>query len=421
MKHLQNLLFYKKPGEYIINVLKWSVLASLIGLISAFAGALFHYAVDIGAHVRGVYPVIIFGLPLGGIIIVFLYHICKMDDNKGTNSILTSVRTADKVPIVLAPLILVSTAITHFFGGSAGREGAALQIGGSIGSFFARLLKLHSCSTSVLIMCGMSGLFSAVFGTPVTAAIFALEVTSVGVMHYGALFPSLLSAIVAQTVANLLGVEKTAFALAFVPAFDAITVLRVFLLALFAAVLSILFITAMHETSAIMSKLIKNKYLRVVSGAFVVIALTVIMGSMRYNGAGMDVITAAVEQGSALPWDFVLKIVFTAITLGAGFKGGEIVPTFFIGSTFGVLVAPLLGLDASFGAAVALIALFCSVVNCPVASVFLSIELFGADGLVYFAVASAVSYFFSGNFSLYSSQKMVFSKLRAVEYEDNNN
>ncbi|MBQ8541002.1 MAG: chloride channel protein [Clostridia bacterium] len=421
MKHLQNFVFNKKSGEYIINVLKWSILASLIGLISAFAGALFHYAVDIGAHVRGVYPAIIFGLPLGGVIIVFLYHICKMDDDRGTNSILTSVRTAEKVPLVLAPLILVSTAITHFFGGSAGREGAALQIGGSIGSCFARLLKLHTYSTSVLIMCGMSGLFSAVFGTPVTAAIFALEVSSVGVMHYGAFFPSLLSAIVAQSVAHLLRVEKTAFALAFVPAFEVFTILKVVLLALLAAVLSILFITAMHEASAVMSKLIKNKYLRVVSGAVIVIALTVIYGSMRYNGAGMDVIASAVEQGRALPWDFALKIIFTAITLGAGFKGGEIVPTFFIGSTFGVLVAPLLGLNASFGAAVALIALFCGVVNCPVASVFLSIELFGAEGLIYFAVASAVSYLFSGNFSLYSSQKMVFSKLRAVEYEDSNN
>jgi H+/Cl- antiporter ClcA len=142
---------------------------------------------------------------------------------------------------------------------------------------------------------------------------------------------------------------------------------------------------------------------------------------MRYNGGGMDVIMSAVENGKALPWDFALKILFTAITLGAGFKGGEIVPTFFIGSTFGTLIAPLLGLDASFGAAVALIALFCSVVNCPVASIFLSIELFGAEGLVYFAVAVAVSYLFSGNFSLYSSQKMIFSKLRAVEYEEINN
>ncbi len=417
---MKETLLNKKAGEYILNMLKWSILAALIGLISALAGALFHYAVDIGAHVRVIYPQLIFGLPLGGVFIVFLYHVCKMDDDKGTNSILTSVRTAERVPILLAPVILIATAITHFFGGSAGREGAALQIGGSIGSFFARLLKLHSYSTCVLIMCGMSGLFSAVFGTPITAAIFALEVSSVGFMHYGALFPSLLSAVVAQSVAHLLGVEKTAFALANVPLFDAFSLLKVVGLALLAAILSVVFISTMHKTSDLMAKHIKNRYLRIIFGAIVIIVLTLITGSMRYNGAGMDVIISAVENGTALPWDFLLKILFTAITLGAGFKGGEIVPTFFIGSTFGTFVAPLLGLDPSFGAAVALVALFCGVVNCPVASIFLSIELFGAEGLIYFSAASAVSYFFSGNYSLYSSQKMVFSKLRAVEYEEIN-
>ncbi len=418
---MKETLLNKKAVEYILNMLKWSVLAALIGLISALAGVLFHYAVDIGAHVRVIYPQLIFGLPLGGVFIVFLYHICKMDDDKGTNSILTSVRTAERVPILLAPVILIATAITHFFGGSAGREGAALQIGGSIGSFFARLLKLHSYSTCVLIMCGMSGLFSAVFGTPITAAIFALEVSSVGFMHYGALFPSLLSAVVAQSVAHLLGVEKTAFALANVPIFDAFSLLKVVGLALLAAILSVVFISAMHKTSDLMVKYVKNRYLRIIFGAIVIIVLTLITGSMRYNGAGMDVIISAVENGTALPWDFLLKILFTAITLGAGFKGGEIVPTFFIGATFGTFVAPLLGLDPSFGAAVALVALFCGVVNCPVASIFLSIELFGAEGLIYFSAASAVSYFFSGNYSLYSSQKMVFSKLRAVEYEEKTN
>lgn len=418
---MKDFLLNKKAGEYVLNLLKWCVLSSIIGLISAFAGALFHYAVDIGAHVRGEHPLLLFGLPLGGVFIVFLYHVCKMDDDKGTNGILNSVRTAEKVPVLLAPVILIATAITHFFGGSAGREGAALQIGGGIGSIFARLLKLHSYSTSVLIMCGMSGLFSAVFGTPITAALFALEVSSVGFMHYGALFPSLLSAIVAQAVAHLLGVEKTMFALSKVPAFDTLTTLKIIILAILAAVLSIVFISAMHKSSHFMAKHIKNRYLRIISGAFIIIALTLIAGSMRYNGAGMDVIVEAVENGNAFPWDFALKILFTAITLGAGFKGGEIVPTFFIGSTFGAIIAPLIGLDPSFGAAVALIALFCGVVNCPVASIFLSIELFGAEGLVYFAVAVAVSYFFSGNFSLYSSQKMVFSKLRAVEYEEANN
>ncbi len=418
MKKLMETPFFKKPGDYILNLLKWTLLSTIIGVFCALSGALFHYAVDIGAHIRGIYPWVLFGLPIGGIIIVFLYHICKMDDDRGTNAILLSVRSAEKVPIVLAPLILISTAITHFFGGSAGREGAALQIGGSIGSFFAGLIKLKSYNTSVLVMCGMSGLFSAVFGTPVTAAVFALEVTSVGLMHYGALFPALMSAIVAQGFAGLLGVEKTFFALNSVPSFTAAISVRVILLSLLTAILSIVFITVMHKTGSLMAKYFKNKYLRVIIGAVIVILLTLLVGCYDYNGAGMNIIVDAVENGSAVPMAFLLKMIFTAVTLSAGFKGGEIVPTFFIGSTFGVFIAPLADLDPSFAAAVGLIALFCGVVNCPVASILLSVEIFGAEGFMYFAVAAAVSYFFSGNCSLYSSQKMVFSKLRAVEYED---
>lgn len=418
MKFIKHTTSFKKMGEYILNLLKWIVLSVIIGVLCAFSGCLFHYAVDFGAHARSINPYIVFGLPLGGILIVFLYHICKMDDDKGTNAILSSVRSAEKIPFLLAPVILTSTAITHLFGGSAGREGAALQIGGSIGSSLARLLRLKNYSTSVLIMCGMSGLFSAVFGTPLTAAIFALEVSRVGIIHYGALFPSLVSAITAQVVAELLGVHKTAFALSFVPEFEIILSLKVIVLSLLAAVLSIVFVSAMHEGGKLFSRYIPNKYLRIVSGGFIIILLTFIVGNQDYNGAGMDIITNAVENGQAPLFAFALKILFTSITLSSGFKGGEIVPTFFIGSTFGVFIAPFLGVNPSFAAAIGLIALFCGVVNCPVASVFLSIELFGAEALIYFAIASAIGYFFSGNYSLYSAQEIVFSKLKAVVSEN---
>lgn len=417
MKKLLSFPFLKKPGDYILNLLKWTALSAIIGALCGLSGTLFHYAVDIGAHVRGMHPSILFGLPLGGIIIVFMYHVCKMDNDKGTNAILVSVRSAQKVPLILAPLILIATAITHFFGGSSGREGAALQIGGSIGSFVARTLKLENSNTSVLVMCGMSGLFGAVFGTPVTAAVFALEVASIGFMHYGALFPTLISAIVAQSVAHMLGVEKTAFYLANIPSFKGSVPVKVVILSLLVAILSILFITAMHKSAHLMAKYFKNPYVRVVAGAFGIILLTLLVGNQDYNGAGMDIITNAVEKGTALPFAFLLKIVFTAVTLSAGFKGGEIVPTFFIGSTFGVFIAPYIGLEPSFAASIGLIALFCAVVNCPAASIILSVELFGSEGLIYFAIASAVSYFFSGNYSLYSEQKIVFSKLRAIEYE----
>lgn len=404
----------KNAGEYMLALLKWIAFSLLIGSVSGIAGVLFHFAVDEAAHLRGEHPFILYFLPVAGVIIVFLYHICGMDNDKGTNAIIQSVRSSDKISIKVAPLIIVTTTLTHLCGGSSGREGAALQIGGSLGSSFARLLKLKEYNTSVAIMCGMSALFSAVFGTPLTAAIFSLEVVSVGIMHYSALFPALMSALVAHFVAGFFGVKSTAFNLSTVPDFNYAAVVQVLVLSVLTALVSIVFILLMHKSSKLFSKWFTNKYVKIIVGALAVIVLTRIAGNYDYNGAGMEIIIKAVEEGKASPVAFLLKMIFTAITLSAGFKGGEIVPTFFIGSTFGVFVAPFLGLDPSFAAAIGLIALFCGVVNCPVASIILSIELFGSEGLLYFAIASAVSYIISGYYSLYSGQKIVYSKLHSV-------
>ena len=167
----------------------------------------------------------------------------------------------------------------------------------------------------------------------------------------------------------------------------------------------------MHYTADRYRRLLPNPYLRILVGAVLVIALTLVEGSGDYNGAGSAFLTATLAGEAAAPWAFLFKIAFTALTLGAGFRGGEIVPTFFIGSAFGNALAPLLGLEPAFGAAIGLIALFCGVVNCPLASIFLSVELFGSSGLLFFALACALSYLLSGKFSLYSSQKIVYSKL----------
>lgn len=404
----------KSIAKYPLTLLKWLLLSVVTGTIGGLFGVLFHYAVDIATHFRAENGSIIYLLPISGVVIVFLYHICKLDNDKGTNAVILAVRSSGKVSFLLAPLITVSTALTHLCGGSSGREGAALQIGGSLGSFLARAFRLKEYETSVAIMCGMSALFSAVFGTPLTAAIFSLEVVSVGIMHYGALFPSVMSSLIALNVAGLFGVEKTAFALNFIPKISVVSVSQVLVLSLFAAVLSIVFILSMHKTSKFFSERVENKYLRILIGAFIVIGLTLLVGTNDYNGAGMEVIHLAVEKGVVKPEAFFLKLIFTAVTLSVGFKGGEIVPTFFIGSTFGAFIAPFLGLNPSFAAAIGMIALFCGVVNSPVASLILSVELFGAEGIVYFAVAVATSYVISGYYSLYSGQKIMYSKLHTA-------
>ncbi len=397
---------------YLFTFLKWTAISAFVGLAGGLVGALFHKSVEYATGFRQQNQWLIWFLPAGGLLIVLLYKLSKVSKDIGTNEIISCIRSDEKVPAVLAPLIFVSTVITHLFGGSAGREGAALQIGGTIGYQSGRLFRLDEKDTHLIVLCGMSAVFSALFGTPLTAAIFAMEVVSVGVIYYSGLVPCLFSSLVAYELSLLLGAEPVRFTLKTVPDASAINILRIILLAALCAAVSILFCISLHKTHSLLERFIKNDFLRIFAGGAAIIALTFIIGTYDYNGAGMDVITRAVG-GEARPEAFILKIIFTAITIGAGYTGGEIVPAFFIGATFGCAAGSLLGLDAGFGAAIGIAALFCGVVNCPVSSVFLSIELFGADGVILFMIACAVTNMLSGNYGLYKSQKIMYSKLKA--------
>jgi len=268
----------------------------------------------------------------------------------------------------------------------------------------------------IIVMSGMSAVFAALFGTPLTAAFFALEVISVGVMHYAGLVPCILSAVVASQTALLFGISPVHFTGIAFPALSPEVLLQVILLGVLCAMVSILFCATLKKCESCLERWLPNQYLRALAGGAVIVLLTLLVRTYAYNGAGMEVITRAL-QGEARPEDFILKILFTAITISAGFKGGEIVPAFFVGSTFGCVVGSFLGLDAGFGAALGFVALFCGVVNCPIASVMLALEVFGAEGILLFATVCGVSYMMSGYFGLYKSQKIVYSKLNE-EYLD---
>ena len=393
------------------TLLFWLVMAGIVGVVCGAAGGIFHIAVDEATTLRGHLPWLIYLLPFAGLIIVWTYRISGMENDSGTNQIIASVRSGKRPPLKLAPLIFLGSVITHLFGGSAGREGAALQIGGSLASGLGRLFKLGERSINVIVMCGMSGLFSALFGTPITAAVFSMEVVSVGIFHYSALFPGLLSAYVATGITRLMGIEPESYLLIGTPELGWLPMVQVGILSIVCAVLSILFCVIMHNSAHLYKKYIPNQYWRVLAGGILVVLFTLLEGSGDYNGAGGHIIEHALAGHVNVPWAFLFKMVFTALTLGAGYRGGEIVPTFFVGATFGCAIAPLLGLDPAFGAAIGMIALFCGVVNCPLASILLSVELFGAGGILFFALACALSYLVSGKFSLYSSQKIVYSKL----------
>ena len=403
----------RAAGPSVRALGQWLLLAGLTGLACALAGAAFTWCVARATALRGDHPWLLFLMPLAGLVIVFSYRAAGMENDSGTNQIIASVRGEARPPVRLAPLIFLGSVLTHLTGGSAGREGAALQIGGSISAGVGRLLRLGDRSVNTIIQCGMAGLFSALFGTPVAATVFALEVVNVGQFRYAALFPCLLSALIADAIPRSLGLPAEAYRLEGLPQMDPVSLLRCGGLALLAALVSIAFCVLMHETGRLYKKHLPNQYLRVLAGAALVIALTLIEGSGDYNGAGGQIIELAVEGQVRVPWAFALKMLFTALTLGAGFRGGEIVPTLFIGSTFGCAAAPLLGLDPAFGAAIGMIALFCGVTNCPLASLFLAVELFGGGGLPFFALACALAFLLSGRYSLYSSQKIVYSKLEA--------
>ena len=401
----------RSAAETTVTFLKWLLIALVTGAVGGAVGSMFHVSVQWATELRGTYPWLLYLLPVGGILVAAMYRLSRMQ-NENTNAIIDSIHFGDDVPLLLVPCIYFATVMTHLFGGSAGREGAALQIGGSLGCYIGRLVHLDAKDMRIATLCGMSAVFSALFGTPLTATIFALEVISVGVFYYSALVPCTVAAVTAYGISTAVGIAPTRFQVA-AAALQPEMLLRVAGLAILCSIMSILFCVTMHGTEHALAKRIPNDYLRIILGGAVVVGLTLLVGTTDYNGAGMEIITAAIEHGRAAPEAFLLKLVFTAITIGCGFKGGEVVPTFFIGATLGCVAGPLLGIPAGFAAALGLVCVFCGAVNCPIASIVLSVELFGASALIYFALACGIAYMLSGYFGLYSSQKILYSKLRA--------
>ena len=373
----------------LFSISKLCVLGVLIGALGGLIGGCFSHLLSFVTNVREVDSWLIFLLPLGGITTVGLYRVFRMGDYGGTNEIIH--RLDDKRPIrfIAAPLIFISTAITHLFGGSAGREGAAIQLGGTIASTLSNIFRLKEKESTVFIMCGMSAVFAGVFGTPLTAAFFVLEFKLVPNVVYMAISPCFISAIIAEKVSSLMGVTEETFHLSNITTFTFHTVVKIVVLSIGLSVLGKVVCLFFHKSEFWAKKLISSPFLRSVIGAVVIVALTATVGDMRYNGSGMSMAIGAVE-GKADWFDFILKIVFTTITLAAGFKGGEIVPTFCIGATFGFVMGSVLGLDIGFSAALGLVGLFCCTTNSPISATFLGIELFGFAALPYYLLVCLI-------------------------------
>ena len=403
-------LHYKEAIRVsLLALFRWTLLAVCTGVLCGGIGTLFHLAVEWVTEQRTEQVWLLWLLPAAGIAITALYKATGCV-GKGTNDVLRAVQDGSSVTPWLVPAIFLGTVLTHLCGGSAGREGAALQMGGSIGYNIAKLFRFSDHDRRTATACGMAAFFSALFGTPLAATLFGIMVEDVGLAFSVAFVPGFAAALIAYGVSLACGIAPTHFGLT-APALSIDTALLAAVLGAACALVSRGFCWLLHTMEHEMPRRLPNPWVRAVVGGAAVVALSYLMGVGRYNGAGMGVITAAIEQGQALPWDFLCKMLLTALTLSAGFKGGEVVPSFYIGATFGCVFGPLLGLPAGFAAAVGLISVFCGATNALIPSILLAYELFGGAGLELIALGCGVCYMLSGTHGLYSSQLFVTEKL----------
>lgn len=394
----------------IVFFVRWTCISLVMGILCGLIGSAFGHGVAYSQKFFQTHDFMLYLMPVFGILIIIVHKVLGQVGNKGTNVIIDSISGSENIRITTLPTIFISTILSHLVGASAGKEGAALQIGGSIGNWLANALKLDERDKKVVIMCGMSGCFGAIFGTPLAASMFGMEVISIGVAYYAALVPCVFAAFVGAEVSHLLGLHAEAFTIARIPEFGFGTVGYAIGLGIIGAVVSILFCVVLHKAHELYHHKFENLYVRVIAASLIFIVLTFVFGR-EYCGAGFNLVEQAMH-GESRYEAFLLKILFTAVALGGGFKGGEIVPTLAIGATLGSAFGSILGFEASLCAACGMLALFVGATNCPVATLFLGFELFGFEAMPYFAVVVAISFALSGYYGLYSSQKFTYSKTK---------
>jgi H+/Cl- antiporter ClcA len=379
----------------------------LIGVLCGLVGALFSKSISAVTHIREQNFWLIYLLPVAGVITAILYKLAKIQ-NIGTKDVIKSAKGEKNTPLLLAPLMFVATALTHLSGGSAGKEGAALQIGGGLSAAVSKIFRLNQKVQKTLTLCGMSALFSAVFGTPLAAAVFSIEVIRPKRERLWEIVPTAVASFCGFFVAKGLGTEAVRFYIEGLKTISLQTVFYFTLIAIFSAIIGFLFCKVLSTVSGLAKRFIKNDVLRVFVGGLLVIAITFLIGSTRYNGSGLSAIHGVFENSYVKKEDFILKLILTAITVGFGFKGGEIIPSVFIGATFGGAVASILGISVPLGGAVGVSAMFCAVTKCPIATMFICTEMFGGKASLLLIISVIIGRFFSGRESLYGKIPPIF-------------
>lgn len=356
--------------KYIIYL----ALGLIMGIACGLCGVVFSKTVSLVTAFRQSNGWVLWLLPIGGLLSVFIYKLCKCE-NTGTTNVFECAQTEKGLPSGLPVAIFCGTAISHLFGASVGREGAAIQIGGGIANLISRAFKLDEKARRITVMCGMAALFSAVFGTPISACVFVIEVIMTS-LCIAAAVPVLISSFTAHIISITLGVQPERFNMGSLPRFSALLVGKTVIIVIACIAVAFVFCAGIRLGKSIFKKIFKNEYIRIAAGGVIMILLTLAVGSRDYNGGGIDIIERVFE-GIVRYEAFALKILFTVVCISAGYKGGEIVPTLFIGATLGGASALLLGLPIGYGAAVGIAVLFCAATKCPVAAILLCCEMLG--------------------------------------------